>query len=194
MTDQLVTIVTGFILTTVLGGALGYFFQRRTWNHQHRVQIADLERSRAVQTFDDVSRILDKRLYRMRLLYSALVELRHDEELVAKRMEAYRDVLVEWNDSINRNLALVQRYFGASMRERLDGPIGRTAVEIGRSLQESWRRHIEGREPQADSAATQGKLDSLGYLIYQFNLDLIGLIQANNVGWLVPENRRNEEA
>jgi hypothetical protein len=69
MAQQLVAIAFGFILTTVLGGLLGFFFQRRSWIHQHNVQLAEQERERAVSVFEEVSRLLGKRLYRMRLLH-----------------------------------------------------------------------------------------------------------------------------
>lgn len=46
------------LLTTVLGGLLGSFFQQRTWAHQHRVQTQDRERERAVPVFEEVSRLL----------------------------------------------------------------------------------------------------------------------------------------
>ncbi|GGX75965.1 hypothetical protein [Streptomyces hiroshimensis] len=59
---ELIPVVAGFLLTTVLGGLLGSFFQRRAWAHQHRVQTQD--RERAVLVFEEVSRLLDKRLYR----------------------------------------------------------------------------------------------------------------------------------
>ncbi len=50
MTD-LVPIVVGFLLTTVAGGALGYFFQTSSWRHQHDVQRRESERERAAQAF-----------------------------------------------------------------------------------------------------------------------------------------------
>lgn len=42
MTDaaSLLPVITGFFLTTVLGGALGFFFQNRSWEHQHKIQQA----------------------------------------------------------------------------------------------------------------------------------------------------------
>jgi hypothetical protein len=36
--DPLVLLLIGFVLTTVVGGGLTYFFQRSTWRHQYRVQ------------------------------------------------------------------------------------------------------------------------------------------------------------
>jgi hypothetical protein len=60
-------------------------------------------------------------------------------ELLDSRMDAYRQVLLDWNDSINRNLALIQQYFGASMRSRLDSKIGFSLVELGRRVESHWK-------------------------------------------------------
>jgi len=38
MGKDLVPLVVGFLLTSVLGGLLGYLFQQRAWSHQHQVQ------------------------------------------------------------------------------------------------------------------------------------------------------------
>lgn len=62
----LIPLVVGFLLTSVLGGILAFFFQRRQWTHQHAVQQEDLRRENATQVFEEVSRLLDKRLYRQR--------------------------------------------------------------------------------------------------------------------------------
>src|SRR5580693_8556624 len=80
MTQQLLLLVAGFVLTSVAGGALGYWFQHRAWAHQHEIQLRDEEHQhevkrreeehqRALKTFEEVSQLLDRRLYRMRLLY-----------------------------------------------------------------------------------------------------------------------------
>jgi hypothetical protein len=107
------------ILATFLAALLAYVFQNRSWNHQHQVQAAEQqyqlqmqlmeqERERAVLIFDEISRLMDKRLYRLRLVYWRL-KSGHDgtgwPAETAERFEEYRQVLYEWNDSINRNLA-----------------------------------------------------------------------------------------
>src|SRR5689334_9785269 len=120
-------VVVGFMLTTVLGGFLGSSFQRRVWNHQHTAQLAASERKRSVEIFEEVSRLLDKRLYRLRLLYWSLPvgsSLGVRSELADQRMTDYRTVLYDWNDGINRNLALIQQYFGDDARYEFDNVIG----------------------------------------------------------------------
>jgi hypothetical protein len=48
MTQQLLLLVTGFVLTKV-GGALGSWLRRRAWAHQHEIQRRDEEHQRVVQ-------------------------------------------------------------------------------------------------------------------------------------------------
>jgi hypothetical protein len=70
---SLLPVIAGFLLTTVLGGLLGFFFQNRSWDHQHKIQQAEQERQhqlqlaeqareQALQVFDEISRLMDKRL------------------------------------------------------------------------------------------------------------------------------------
>ena len=42
--EQLIPLIVGFFLTTVLGGGLGFYFQRRAWAHQHAVVREEQER------------------------------------------------------------------------------------------------------------------------------------------------------
>lgn len=191
MTETLVPVVAGFLLTTVLGGTLGYIFQRRGRTHQHMTQLRHQERERAVAIFEEVSRLLDRRLYRLKLLYWSLAAGRADRTrspLAEPRMDDYRQVLYEWNDSINRNLALVQQYFGEAMRRRLDNAIGSAFVSLGRSVERLW---IAQSDPTATGAPDDlgRRLTELNSLVYGFNLQMIRAIQTGEVGWLVPEHR-----
>src|SRR6185503_2164958 len=139
MANQVVLLVLGFVLTSVIGGALGYYFQRRTWDANRR----ESERSAAAAVFDDISRVMDERLYRMRLLYWGLRA--GDEERVSAAMADYRATLVKWNDNLNRNLALVQRYFGQEVWAFLSGVMYEEFAIIGRHL-EDWHRRRGKRE------------------------------------------------
>jgi hypothetical protein len=187
--EQLIPLITGFFLTTVLGGGLGFFFQRRTWEHQHGVVLEEQERERAARVFEEVSRLLDKRLYRMRLVYWPLARERENSELstTGAPWDEYKSVVRDWNDSINRNLALIQQYFGIGMRNIFDYEIGDRVVRIGKQLEDARTN----RAPlSGDAVRDVGHgLDEVALLIYQFNLEMIRALQAGKVGWLVPENR-----
>ena len=190
--ETLAPVVVGFLLTTVLGGTLGYVIQRRGWTHQHTTQLRQEERERAVAIFEEVSRLMDRRLYRLKLLYWSLPAGRADgtrSPLAEPRMDQYRQVLYEWNDGINRNLALVQQYFGEAMRRRLDNVIGSAFVSLGRSVERLWSS--EGNPaPAVAPKELDRRLTELSSLVYGFNLQMIRAIQACAVGWLVPEHRR----
>jgi hypothetical protein len=181
MPDAVVTVIVGFVLTTVVGGLLGYFFQRRSWSHQYRIEADARQRDRAVELFDEMSRLLDRRLYRMRRLYWALVNDgdRTPSETSRDRMADYVAVLYDWNDNINRNLALLQRYFGQGMRDRLDNEVGVLQRELGGELESVFY----GRSRLADAGnSIEERFTRLAGLIYHFNVDMITSIQHGDLG------------
>jgi hypothetical protein len=70
--ETLVPLVVGFVLTTVLGGLLGSYLQRRTWDQQNEALPREEELRRADAVCQDVSRLQDKRRYRVLRLSSAV--------------------------------------------------------------------------------------------------------------------------
>jgi len=195
---NLAPVILGFFLTTVLGGLLGFFFQNRSWEHQHKiqqaeqerlynVQLAEEKRERALQVFDEISRLMDKRLYRLRLIYWSLSaedgQVNHSPS-AESRFEDYRKVLYEWNDSINRNLALLQHYLGPTMRNRLDYEVGTSFVELGRIFEKWWTTSVTPESTES----LDSRLRSLSSRVYTFNLEMISAIQGDDGGASIPEN------
>lgn len=174
--NELGPIVAGFLLTTVLGGLLATFLQNRSWSHQYAIQSAAKENEKAVEIFEEVSRLLDRRLYRMRRLYWALDAdgLRPPSRQTQKRMDDYVTVLYEWNDSINRNLALIERYFGTRSREVFDHQIGAQMRELGQRIERLWLDHKI--QPETGEEFETAFTD-LGKGIYNYNLQLLEAIQ-----------------
>ena len=72
MASQIALLVVGFVLTTILGGALGTHFQRQTWKNQHDLQLSEQELERASHTCYSLSTLIDRRLYRMVRLEAAM--------------------------------------------------------------------------------------------------------------------------
>jgi hypothetical protein len=173
MWEALLAVVVGFLLTTVVGGLFGYLLQQRAWTHQYRVGAAATRRERSLELFDELSRLLDKRLYRMRRWYWSLDRDRENgarsEDSDDRRAE-YVAVLYEWNDSINRNLAMLQSFFGSEPRRQLDEVIGAEFRQLGADLETMW-----------DDATFGGqnfdrRFRDLENLIYEFNVRLINSI------------------
>ena len=191
MASQIVLLLVGFVLTSVLGGLLGYYFQRRTWDSNRR----ESERSAAAAVFDDVSRKMDERLYRMRLLYWSLKA--GDDGRTDEAMRDYRAALVTWNDNLNRNLALAQRYFGEQVWVSLSGVIYEEFAIIGRHLEAVYRHRRTQVPAQVEDdrlSLTGRRLVALGNDIFELNRQMISMIQRGKVGlYLEPANDSTHE-
>lgn len=187
MASQVFLLVLGFVLTTVVGGVLGYYYQRRTWDANRR----ESERTAAASVFDEISRAMDERLYRMRLVYWGLRV--GDEERIAAAMGEYREALVKWNDSLNRNLALVYRYFGGNVWRFLSGVLYEEFATIGRHLEDRYRHRGQPQPGYAARLYVSGRrLQALSNDIYGLNLAIISMIQRGRVGLYLVEGREQE--
>ncbi len=147
------------------------------------MQLREQEHERAVQVFEEVSRLLDKRLYRLRLLYWSLPSGNsrgRSSDLAHARMGGYREVLYEWTDGINRDLALVQQYFGDDIRYSLDHDIGIQFIGLGRAVEDLWNSdHDPG---PSDSSGLDDRLQRLSGDIYRYNIAMIRAIQDGAIG------------
>ena len=184
---DLVLLLAGFVLTTVLGGGLGYFFQRRSWAHQHETVRAEQERQQALKVFEEVSSLLDKRLYRMRRLYWAAKTAAEggDAAAVQVALDQYREILEVWNDNLNRNLALVHTYFGLGGRKRLELDVYEGFAAIGRSL-EAFVRVASAPAEAVEIPPLGQRLSGLGHRIYRFNLHMLELLRTGRLGAQAP--------
>ena len=120
---------------------------------------------------------MDKRLYRMRRVHNGL-EGRVRPERMSERWDAYREVLFEWNENLNRNLAMTQRYFGDDERNVLEIQINEGFRRLG-ALLEGGDYPEDDRSPYQ---VRQQQADSLNHHIYQFDVRLISAIQRGEVG------------
>lgn len=70
-----------------------------------------------------------------------------DQGALEKAVNDYRTSLFEWNDNLNRNLALAYRYFGEAVWKGLGKGIYEDFKRIGRHLERSYSTRLN--EPQA---------------------------------------------
>jgi hypothetical protein len=190
VTDEpLVLLVVGFLLTSGLGGALAYVFQQRAWSHQYRTQRDDLLREQALKTFEEVSTLLDKRLYRMRrVFWAAKRRARNTTENSSLNAELadYRSVLRIWNDNLNRILALVDTYFGEMARQQLEFELFESYAAIGEELDEFVREvTVRGGNP-VEARAIGVRLTQLSRRVYQFNVRLLRSVRDGRLGSAAP--------
>lgn len=196
--EQVSTLILGFALTTVIGGALGSWFQRRAWDHQNDRSVAEADRAHAMETFRELSELMDKRLYRMWQAKWALFAEDLDEGRVERRMDDYRAVLVEWNDSLMRNLASTEIEFGPRVRQALEGEVYEEFAAVGRRLEARYR-DIRGarREPTASEAVSKRLSQDLLRLrgqVYRLNVRMLKLVRDGRVGRRAPADAREDDA
>lgn len=184
MANALIPIVVGFALTTVLGGFLGSWLQQRAWDHQKEAQLREDELQRAGVVCQEVSKLLDKRLYRMLRFYHALASDTGmpDSSRVEDSLREYNAVLYEWNDSLNLNLALVGTYFGEAARDWLDRQIYENYKQIGAELESYYQRSTQDAPADLSLDGIKANLDSLSSQVYQLGVFMMTQLREGHVG------------
>lgn len=167
-------IILGLVVTVVIAviGAYALFLAERL---AHDYQ----EQNEATELFKVLSQQLDNRLYRSRRYSAALrQDNKKPAEDVAQRRQLYFDSVSTWSSHFNRNLALLQKYFGKTAAYNL-------CSEIQWRL-ECLHRKIKGAQ---DEKLTEGqykkvekKIESLRKKSIDFDFLLINAIQDRKVG------------
>jgi hypothetical protein len=182
MADEVVLLVVGFALTTVGGGVLGYLLQNRSWSRQHEVTLALAERDAALRVFEELSSLMDARLYRMRRLEDALTHPPASADARELALSQYREVLFRWNDSLNRNLARVETYFGRAVRTYLEVHV----YEGFKALHQDLMRIHAGGTADGPAGNVAEALQPLSDRIYDLNAAMGELVRGGRVGRHVP--------
>jgi hypothetical protein len=183
VTEQLVLLVVGFLLTSVVGGVLGWYFQERVWRQRHATDTADERHRQAIRTFEELSTLLDRRLYRMRRLWWAMQRAsdgRGDHAAVAAARDDYREVLFDWNDNLNRLLALVRTYFGADTRQRLEDELFEDFAAIGRALDHGL--FVLAGDHEEPIPRVGRRLNRLSKRVYGFNVRMLEQLDTDQLG------------
>lgn len=119
---QVISIALGFILTTLVGGWWAAQLQERSWERQNDLRLGEEEAKQAAAACHAISGLLDKRIYRMRRVFWAIQSYEGGtpaEGLLVARLSDYNEILYEWNDRLNGNLALVGSHFGPAAKRYL---------------------------------------------------------------------------
>lgn len=185
---HVLSIGLGFFLTTVVGGWWASRLQQRSWDRQNQLRLEEEDRKRASDVCRELSALLDRRLYRMRRLYWAIDSFGagHVEDSVLEaRRKDYDEVVYQWNDALNTNLALVGSHFGEAARRRLDR-LYEDFRRVGGGLERGLRTVRSGADlsqfPLLDSEFegwTEGGLNSAVYL---FVLTMMSQLREGLVG------------
>jgi len=177
MFEKLSLLILGFLLTTIGGGFVATLLQQRAWRHKWEVENAEKHIETAKQIFEEVSRLMDKRLFRVEQL-SVWIR-RADRKRVHLSLENYRNVMFDWNDNINRHLAMLQIYFGNDIREDFDFRVGAKFVETGAGTEAAYRDFVSGKDVVASLSAVRDLIAELRAEVYQYNLTMLTRIESH---------------
>jgi hypothetical protein len=175
---DLALLVLGFVLTTVAGGALGYYLQNRAWDHQNDARLVEAERAAAAEVFDELSTLMDKRLYRMTQVAAALRDESMSADDLDRYVKDYREVRYAWNDTLNRNLARTQTYFGDDLRAYLEANVYEGFTRAHDHLLMALNERRSGEIPHTP----EDQLRELNVHVYELNVRMGRLIREGAVG------------
>jgi len=181
MGGQLVLLFVGFALTTVVGSVLGFFFQKRSADIQTFQRLQETERGTALNLFEELSTLMDRRIYRMRRLCWLVRRGDRERAKLEEAMNAYAEIVRDWNDRLNRNLAVAQIYFGHEIRNELHASIYKGFAEVGTHLEEAYP------DDSVLASRTETELDRLAGAVYDLNVRMIRQVRDVRVGAFLPE-------
>ncbi|MGB3073412.1 MAG: hypothetical protein WBP40_01005 [Candidatus Moraniibacteriota bacterium] len=169
----------GFILTGIIGAVITFGLQSASWRYQNNSAKLEKELNVASDVFEQISTVTDKRIYRMDKLDRWLVD-GTDDVMINNLMWEYRDVLYEWNDSYNKNKALVNLYFGTEVSTRFDY-IHFFFKQVGNDLETQYYLSSENRN-QEQLVQIGNRIGDLNNIALEINEGMIKKIQAQSVG------------
>jgi len=88
-------LVTGFVLTGLIGSFLSYQFQNISWKRQARFEITKRQIEQTESSIDETLLIARKRFYAMQKVFWALEKLKSD--IADQRWNEYYKIKDEWN-------------------------------------------------------------------------------------------------
>lgn len=182
MTQQLILLVVGAALTG-LGGLLGVVLsnslQGRSWARQHEAQRREEGLAQARRTFEEISVFLDRRLYRMWRLYwtardRAAGTVSGEEFSVA--WSGYREVVTDWNDNLNRVLALAETHFGDGVKVMLETQVYERFATLGRGLDATVRMVSSADGKPVGIPRLGHRLDALSRRVCELDAQMLRLL------------------
>lgn len=168
---------------------LGSYLQQRFWRHRNDAHLKEEELKQAKTVCESISQLLDKRLYRMLRLYYACDDYAQgsiSKERLEQRFRDYNNVLYEWNDGLNLNLALLGTYFGKSARDYLDYNIYERFKAAGSGLEQTYRAISQGSHADLPFKELQDQLDQLNDKAYRIGVFMMTQLREGQVGGNAP--------
>lgn len=165
---DLILLLIGFGLTTIVGAKISREYQQREWHRQYEISKKDDQTRRSEEIYKNISTLMDYRLYRTRRLnWDNMSKDSHRE---------FKEMLNQWNSHLNSNETLLETYFGTD-----------AMLFFRNSISKNFR-DLYSEIASADYSKStvekniNDRLDKLNRVISKFNLQMVNAIKNNNVG------------
>jgi hypothetical protein len=120
--------------------------------------------------------MLDRRLYRTRVLVWALKDKKQDAEIQVARVE-YRKALADWNENLNRLYSSTEYSFGTELRQKLESGL----ADRFRSIHGAIDNCVSGGDG-CDPGKIDDGINAFNPEIYFFDAQLLERINRGAVG------------
>ncbi len=184
--------IIGPIIIAGATAAITNIFQKKRFKHEKEAKKLAEEKNNAMQLFQVMSTDMDNRLYCIRRVYWGINDEAGEDELTQRWMR-YSEILYKWNSALNKNLIMVERYFGLKMMKKLKSTLkykledGRDAGfnELGKQI-EDFYYEVDQRK-DFDHEGFGEVVDDLKVKIHRVNKKMIRDIQDGCVGVFHPD-------
>lgn len=169
--DELVRLLLGFLLTGIVGTYL---------SHRYTTQQADL--SAAAKVFSEHSKLIGDRYFVQNQLTLALRNTKEEAQRSEKtsrretQLNAYREVLQEWNSDRGFNREMLKLYFGDRVWN-----MERNIHYAFRAWGQELEAHLNG-SGSLDFKCLEQKTNALLIQIQSLRVDMAKAMQAGRVG------------
>lgn len=161
------------LVLAILGAIIGAWFQQRSWRNQHWEELRLQRIAAASRTAQDLSKFIDRRLYRQRRVIWAV---RKGGSEQAAAIEDYREAIFEWMDNLGRMKAELWQSFGRYTAIDFEDRIHDQFALVGRNIEAQIRKGRVNSLAQEEAA-----LNRLGRTSYEFVHNLLSMISSEDL-------------
>ncbi len=139
MTQETKSAIIKIIFSACVASPIGYFFQWKYHQYENHLNLLQENRQQAMDYLMEIASLMDHRIYAMDKCYKALKYNKSKEE-IDKSWNNYKNLLDEWNGSLNKNLVLTDHYFSKNISDDFAN-IHREFVSLGKKLDTAKRKN-----------------------------------------------------
>jgi len=168
------------LLTAYIGNKIAQHWQLRSWILQQKIADKDQKYTELKSLYDDLDRIANRRLYRLRSLIWALKS--REPKRIEDKTSDYAEIVAEWNEKVNSIFIRFVKTLrsGSSLYLTFEQTVFNPLVEIGGATEKAARTYRLNRQtnvPNSVWANYENRLDLVNRRLIEVMRDLYDELQ-----------------